>query len=478
MEGVQLLHGDCLELLKTLPENSIDSVVTDPPYHLTSIVKRFGADDAKSPQFKIGAYGVGFDPTGTGAAFARMSRGFMGKQWDGGDIAFRLETWAEVWRVLKPGGHLLAFGGTRTFARMSVAIEDAGFEIRDTIMWLYGTGFPKSHDVSKGIDRAAGAEREVVGTHHRHGGGRHNNVPDSADDSFNLCRLKPDAEIPLTKAATPEAAQWEGWGTALKPAVEPIVLARKPLSEPTVAANVLRWGTGAINVGACRVPAICSECGGTGRLNCAPQARCLKCGGLGADDYYGSGINLRSKNDYAQPLGRWPANVIHDGSDEVVGAFPHTASDDLLPHHRSIGKSQIGTFDIRDRTGEVRQTYGDSGSAARFFYSAKASKADRAGSKHPTVKPVALMRWLVRMVTPPGGVVLDLFAGSGTTGAAAMAEGFRCVLIEREKEYFEDIQRRLASGNESESHSRPRPAGGGHLDYGPLFATVAGPSAV
>jgi DNA modification methylase len=569
MEGVQLLHGDCLELLKTLPENSIDSVVTDPPYHLTSIVKRFGGEGAAPAQF------------GKDGAYARASRGFMGKTWDGGDVAFRSETWAEVLRVLKPGGHLLAFGGTRTFARMSVAIEDAGFEIRDTLMYLYGVGFPKSHSVNKKLANEtcscqsptkcglrpvrnsdvstalnAGEERRQVlqsglpqqgasvtgrsqssdndgaaqsglegwGDLSEAGGQLRQRqireVPRSSKTngaSGRLCDgtsprdgdvgwpsidaggMRPPPRPQAAKQCSDESGTlamqpqpqergvWENCGrcgkpilpdelgTALKPAVEPIVMARKPLSESTVAANVLRWGTGAINVGACRIESVDNlqrKASFGKNLNDGWRRPWMD------DPAMVAAFNERKKSRLEATPGRWPANVCHDGSYEVVGAFPHTASGDLLPHHRSIGKSQIGTFDIRDRTGEVRQTYGDSGSAARFFYSAKASKADRAGSKHPTVKPVALMRWLVRMVTPPGGVVLDLFAGSGTTGAAAMAEGFRCVLIEREKEYFEDIQRRLASGNESESHSRPRPAGGGHLDYGPLFATVAGPSAV
>ncbi len=227
---VELHCGDCLEILPTLAENSIDACVTDPPYHLTSIVKRFGTDNAAPAQF------------GKDGAYARAAAGFMGRKWDGGDVAFRVETWREVYRVLKPGAHLIAFGGTRTFHRMACAIEDAGFEIRDQIQWLYGSGFPKSHDVSKGIDRAAGAEREVLGIAGKSGSERSCMAGDFAG-----------GEYLATAAATTAARQWEGWGTALKPACEPIVLARKPLSESTVAANVLKWGTGALNIDGCRV---------------------------------------------------------------------------------------------------------------------------------------------------------------------------------------------------------------------------------
>ena len=236
---VRVLAGDCFEILKTLAANSIDAVVTDPPYHLTSIVDRFGGKNAAPAQY------------GTDGAFARVSRGFMGKQWDGGDIAQNPALWSEVLRVLKPGGHCVAFSGTRTYHRMACAIEDAGFEIRDQLAWVFGQGFPKSMDVSKGIDKAAGAEREVVGVGARHGGGRDikggklHAASDGEQDDFG--------HGVITAPATDAARQWEGWGTALKPAWEPICLARKPLSEKTVAANVLRWGTGAINVGACRV---------------------------------------------------------------------------------------------------------------------------------------------------------------------------------------------------------------------------------
>jgi len=310
IEKVSVRLGDCLEVLATLPENSVDSVVTDPPYEL----------------------------------------GFMGKSWDASGVAFSPDTWRQVMRVLKPGGHMVAFGAPKNYHRLACAIEDAGFEIRDSLMWVFGTGFPKSMNVSKAIDK-------------------------SAD----------------------EAKQWAGWGTALKPAYEPIVLARKPLSEKTVAANVLRWGTGAVNVDACRIAAP----DGVPKFNHRgePSQNC-----------YGDGRNGSNRTgEIDASTGRWPANLCHDGSEEVLELFPKDAG--------------------------------------RFFYSAKANKSDRAGSKHPTVKPVALMQWLVRMVTPPGGTVLDPFAGSGTTGQAAINESFPAILIEREQEYHDDIIRRLTAAS-------------------------------
>lgn len=425
-ESVWLYAGNCLEIIDTFPENCIDAIVTDPPYHLTSIVKRFGGENPAPAKH------------GTDGLYARASRGFMGKEWDGGDIAFRPETWAKVLRVLKPGGHLVAFSAPKCSHRMVCAIEDAGFEIRDSLQWMFGTGFPKSHDISKAIDKVLGAERVKVhvpidkvrnpksidGGHGVDGGDR---------PWMAAAREKGFHEAVSDEAVSDEAVEWQGWGTALKPAFEPICLARKPLSEATVAANVLRWGTGAINIGASRIEAndgytenAVTQSVNTARTSFAPAV-------------------VQRKLEPSRK-GRWPANVCHDGSDEVVGMFPQS-------------KGQQG--DVRgtekSRTGDENTVcYGeydakipfakrnDSGSAARFFYSAKASAKDRIGSKHPTVKPIALMRWLVRMVTPPNGVVLDPFAGTGTTGAAAEEEGFSAVLIEREDEYIADIKRRLS----------------------------------
>lgn len=352
--SITLLEGDCLERMAELDADSVDSCVTDPPYHLASIVKRFGSPDAAPAK------------AGKTGAYERASRGFMGKEWDGGDIAFRPETWAAVLRVLKPGGHLLAFGASKGFHRMAVAIEDAGFEIRDTIMWLYGTGFPKSHNLD---------------------------------------------------------GDWEGWGTALKPAFEPIIMARKPLVG-TVAANVATHGVGAINIDGCRV-----EGESTRRNNTAEMG------------YHGG--NLAAAYETGSDAGRWPANIIHDGSDEVEAAFPEAPGQQGKASSNPDSPRTRSVYGDLARADEPMEPRGDSGSASRFFYSAKATKAERAGSKHPTVKPIALMRYLCRLVTPPGGMVLDPFAGTGTTGQAAIEEGFRALLIEREDEYQADIRRRL-----------------------------------
>jgi DNA modification methylase len=412
LNGRVTLHaGNCLDRIKDIPDASIDAVVTDPPYALVSITKRFGKQGAAPCVV----------PDGKSGAYARASAGFMGKAWDVGDVAFAVEFWTEVYRVLKPGGHVLAFGGTRTVHRLTCAIEDAGFEIRDMVAWLYGSGFPKSHDVSKGIDRAAGAAREVVGSklglpvYHLHG--------HQGGEAFGEGLATTTAETRLlasqiTASATAPARQWEGWGTALKPALEPITFARKPL-EGTVAANVLAHGTGALNIAACRVGT-----DSTARRNTAEMG------------YHGG--NLAAAYSTGSDAGRWPANLIHDGSDEVVAAFPESSGGAWPASGARFGYSGGD----RKQSGARKET-ADSGSAARFFYNAKADSDDRIGSKHPTVKPVDLMRYLVRLVTPPGGTVLDPFAGTGTTGEAAFYEGFNAVLIEREEEYRADIARRM-----------------------------------
>jgi site-specific DNA-methyltransferase (adenine-specific) len=316
----------------------------------------------------------------------------MGKRWDY-DVP-SVEVWAECLRVLKHGGHLLAFAGTRTQHRMAVRIEDAGFEIRDMIAWVYGSGFPKSLDVSKAIDKAAGAEREVVGS--KVTGGIKRARPNNAEGFSNPYTVGQTA-VPVTTPATPEAKQWEGWGTALKPALEPITVARKPLIG-TVAENILQHGTGAIYVDGCRVtgePSPSVE----RRKHSAPNVS------IGATGWT-TPARPDSYNEQrlGESLGRWPANFIHDGSEEAT---------DLL------------------------------GDSARFFYCAKASKADRGENHHPTVKPTDLMRYLCRLVTPPSGIVLDPFMGSGSTGKAAMLEGFAFVGIEREAEYVEIAKARI-----------------------------------
>lgn len=440
-DSISVIHADSREALRDIPDASVDSCVCDPPYALVSIVKRYGSANAAPAKDRDGLY-------------KRAAAGFMGKQWDTGDTAFDPAFWVEVLRVLKPGAHLIAFGGTRTYHRLVCAIEDAGFEVRDQLAWLFGSGFPKSHDVSKGIDRAAGAEREVVGE-----------IPDrwtGAGSVLNFATDRAQETVRVTGApATDAAKQWQGWGTALKPAHEPICLARKPLIG-TVAANVLQHGTGALNIDASRIESEPRETtpSGMDRLNAANAAQ-----GYRPATY--------QKGTPAAPdpsLGRWPANVLHDGSEEVLRHFPETESGAMKRDVGAYAGENVTGF-LRGRSGPDNQ-HGDAGSAARFFYTAKADTEDRVSTcaecgarfvarrpdcgcrdasgqpaktrGHPTVKPVDLMAYLVKLVTPPGGLVLDPFAGSGTTGMACMREGFRAVLIEREAEYVEDIKRRLA----------------------------------
>lgn len=378
--NVDLRVGDSLEVLKGFASDSVDSIVCDPPYGLS----------------------------------------FMGKKWDYDVPSVAL--WREAMRVLKPGGHLLAFSSSRTYHRMTCAIEDAGFEVRDQIMWLYGSGFPKSLDVSKAIDKAAGAEREVIGVHKRHGGG-------SADSGSMSGPLGTASELPLTAPATDAARQWQGWGTALKPAHEPICVARKPLIG-TVVENVLTYGTGSLNINGCRVE------GGVRPL--------IKNAGKPDPRGEGFGGKFGSASEGVTSEGRWPANVIHDGSDEVVAAFPQAPGQqgDLKATGRPRPSS--GRFgDMAPPHAHVARVEDDK-SAARFFYCAKASKKDRGeGNTHPTVKPTDLMRYLCRLVTPPGGVVLDPFMGSGSTGKAAVLEGFRFIGIDMDPNYVEVARKRI-----------------------------------
>lgn len=443
--GRIVLHsGDCLAVLPTLAENSIDSCVTDPPYGLGFMGREWD---------KFGATRSGNSILNGG--------GQKAVAWNATDFQAWCEQWArKVYRVLKPGAHILAFGGTRTYHRLASAIEDAGFEIRDCIQWLYGSGFPKSLDVSKAIDRAAGAEREVVG---RKADPRYQSPADAASGSpmGNISpRINGGVNYEragfVTAPATDLARQWSGFGTALKPACEPIVLARKPLSEATVAANVLRWGCGALNIDGCRVATAPGDKGDwpiTDRRH-ADVAYTLQ----------------PTKTD--QTTGRWPANVITDGSDEVVGAFPER---DGASSNGKAGVNEIygGGWGPQPQL----PGYGDSGSAARFFYTSKADSDDRLGSKHPTVKPLDLMQYLCRLVTPPKGTVLDPFAGTGTTGEAAWREGFSAVLIEREVEYQNDIRRRmklaLSGPDERSRESIKERTKDKPQDFGPLFMGAA-----
>ena len=349
---INLLNGDCLEQMKTLPDNSVDSIVTDPPYGIS----------------------------------------FMAKRWDY-DVP-KVDVWKEAMRVLKPGGHALIACGTRTQHRMVCNIEDAGFEIRDVVSWIYGSGFPKSLNVSKAIDKAAGAERELV----------ERTRPDGKKTGKTCSGFVGGATSPELKRsdepATEAAKQWDGWGTALKPSCEFFTLARKPLSEKTVAANVLKWGTGGINIDGCRVEAGDELKSGTYQRGKGAESsmNCAKDG------------SMEKEFKYDGSKGRFPANLIHDGSQEVLDLFPETNKD----------------------------------SAARFFYCPKASKKDRdEGNTHPTVKPTALMAYLCRLITPTGGVVLDPYMGSGSTGKAAVQEGFSFVGCELDEEYYKIAKARI-----------------------------------
>ena len=398
-----LLNGDCIEQMQKLKDEGkqIDSVVTDPPYHLTSIVERYGKEGSAPAKDRDGLY-------------QRQARGFMGKEWDGGDIAFRTDTWKLAYDLLKPGGYLLAFSASRNYHRMAVAIEDAGFEIRDQIMWIYGSGFPKSLNVG------------------------------------------------------------DGWGTALKPAHEPIVMARKPL-EGTNKQNIEKYGTGGINIDGCRIQG--DDTGGERKIT---TRKSRDENNVWTDENSGMKQEANHFAD-ADPKGRYPANVMHDGSDVVQDIFPQTSKSVSTKRTRKT----IGSFGMpNDSTPE----YDDEGTAARYFYCPKTSAEERNrglesftakpmawgnqakaelkrgnldfkgnqgdGSKHnkvamrlnthPTVKPQELMKYLCRLITPKGGTILDPFMGSGSTGIAAKDEGFDFIGIEKEKEYFDIAKQRIS----------------------------------
>lgn len=432
MSAYTLHLGDCIDVLRTLADCSVDAIVTDPPYHLTT--------------GKKGGNGPASANLDSPAGRARVNTGFMGQQWDGGAIAHSVELWSEALRVLAPGGHLLAFGGSRTIHRQICAIEDAGFEIRDQLMYLYGTGFPKSLNVSKALDKAAGAARPVIGVSSVTGARSGSAIDDGAGYTPGRT-FQNDAPVMnyATAPATDAARQWDGWGTALKPAYEPIIMARKPLAKGlTVAANVTTHGTGAINIDACRVPFASAADEGESKNK---NAHADFGSGPRENAVFGQDNRARGVNGNYDPPGRWPANVLHDGSDEVIAAFPATTSVGHAPATRGAGGvSTNGHGGQRD----LAERHFDSGNAARFFYTAKTSRSDRdeglaAGANiHPTVKPTSLMAYLVRLVTPPGGTVLDMFMGSGSTGKAAMLEGFDFIGIDMTAEYVAIAEARIA----------------------------------
>lgn len=398
MARVRLIHGDCLHKLKSMPDNSIDSIVTDPPYGLK----------------------------------------LMGKKWDY-DVP-SVDIWRECLRVMKPGAHLLSFGGSRTYHRMACAIEDAGFEIRDQIMWVYSSGMPKSLDVSKAIDSCGGRPEDIrrmrMGDRYTPSGRGRINYDHGSGSAMNGVS---GSYEPKSSAAI----QWQGWGTSLKPAHEPVCVARKPLIG-TVVENVLEHGTGALNISSCLVPI--TTVADDSQLRTMQRSRRTSGDGWGMSTIAGGpGQVVRSD-------GRWPANLIRDCSDEVLACFPDS--------NGQQGKSNDGQRSKANCYGEVSDNgkeyvpRGDTGSAARFFYCAKASRADREDgldedaaresgtntvkmrrNTHPTVKPTDLMRYLCRLITPSGGTVLDPFMGSGSTGRGAVLEGFRFIGIEMDRYY-------------------------------------------
>lgn len=417
-----LCVGDNREKLKDLEDNSIDSIVTDPPYEL----------------------------------------GFMNKGWDASGIAYNVEMWKECYRVLKPGGFLLSFGGTRTYHRVACAIEDAGFELKDCIMYVFGSGFPKSHDLSKALDKELKMERtEVIG----YSRGVTVASEDNQYGGINRGSVgikQTGIDLPITAPASEIAKKYSGFGTALKPAYEPIILAKKPINAKNIASNLIKYGTGGINIDGCRV-----ECDSKGSF---PT-------GYHSTDTTVGKIRNEFRMEDRNPNGRWPANFIHDGSEEVIELFPNTKSSKPSEKNKDGGDypenhtMELG-FKKLQRTG-----FDDKGSVARFFYCAKASKQDRnegcedleekqyssdgretpnetayqrnnsvSSNNHPTVKPTELMRYLVKLVTPPDGIVLDPFMGSGSTGKAAMLEGFKFIGIELNKEYVEISKRRIEYG--------------------------------
>jgi site-specific DNA-methyltransferase (adenine-specific) len=367
----------------------------------------------------------------------------MNKKWDY-DVP-SVELWKEVYRVLKHGGHVLSFGGTRTYHRMVVNMEDAGFEIRDQIMWLYGSGFPKSHNISKAIDKIQGAEREVLGVS--------KNWRNSKRDreKFGKMEVRGKNAGLITASVTEQAKKWEGWGTALKPANEPICLARKPLSEKSIAENVLKHGTGGINIDGCRVELHDGDderLGGKGSWKTDKSGKNVYNGG-----YIGDEIKSSS-------LGRFPANIILD---EEAGKLLDEQSGILNKQAKCKTDNKSGwqnQYVGGDKVNPIeRKLYLDNGGASRFFYCAKASKTDRGlGNNHPTVKPTDLMRYLCRLITPTNGIVLDPFMGSGSTGKGAILEGFDFIGMELDPEYVEIAKARIehAQNEHSENQSQQK----------------------
>lgn len=438
MSIVTIHEGDNRASLQKLIADGVrvHSVVTDPPYGLVSVQKRFGKEGSAAAR-----------TDNNDGSFSRLSKGFMSKTWDGTQIERDPEFWKLIYDILLPGGYCFAFSGSRTGHWQAVAMELAGFIIHPMHGWVYHTGFPKAHNASKAIDKKLGYDRKVIGHEKfrdiRNGHGR------GQGDGINASSREGGPEYlmhPITEAGSDEAAQWDGWayGTqAQKPSLEPIFLAQKPFSEKTGPENLLKHGVGAVNIDGCRVPL---DGDFKSKANGRPSI-------TGLPDCY----NPENANQ-PDTEGRHPSNLILDGSDEVLSLFGES-------------KGQQGAVRGDEPSGVTKDIYGkfngrvpapvrgDTGLAARFYHqfpldiepiicNPKAGKKDRAGSKHPTVKPVALMQYLIRHITPPGGVVLDPFAGSGTTAVAAQNEGFDCILMEAEPEYIEFLKKRFNLNDE------------------------------
>ena len=458
---MKIIINDCIAAMREMEENSIDAIVTDPPYGLEFMGKTWDKLDASDAAALENAADAGGFQDGAGGNPYSRGRVRHGKKASSVAMMQWHEEWAkEALRVLKPGGYMLVFGGSRTYHSMAMGVELAGFEIRDQIQWVYGSGFPKSHNVGKAIDKAAGAKREVVETRPVNGKLAEMSAKSATHPSGNKDNYW-TGEI-LGGPITDAAKQWDGWGTALKPAHEPIVVARKPF-KGTVAANVLEHGTGAINVDGCRVP---GEKPDTTR-------------GAGGQNGAYSPIEAQGRI-LDDGKGRWPANFIHDGSEEGLEQFPTSRGQQGAVSGKEPSSKTDGVYG--EYSGRSKSTpRKDNGSAARFFYCAKPSKKEKnAGlegfeekqttgggglgseelggkfgsikapqkNSHPTVKPVALMAYLCRLVTQPGGIVLDPFLGSGSTGVAALAEGFDFIGIEREAEYAAIAEARIVNAKE------------------------------
>lgn len=455
----KLYQGNMLDMLEVIEPNTIDSIVTDPPYGLTSITKRFGKEDSAECQY------------GKDGSFQRLSKGFMGKEWDGSGIEYNIDTWKRCYEVLKPGGYLLAFGGSRTFHRIACAIEDAGFEIRDTIMWLYGSGFPKSMNIGLALDKKNGVDNRTGNIKKGVGSNNTNSMKNG---------LGASQEFAFEYEERIAQNEWQGWGTALKPSFEPIIVARKPFKGSLVD-NVIEYGVGGINIDECRV---------------GNEERTYKGCGKSNVGFIGGSFENGSKEDIEYNVsGRFPANTIltYDETDfdEVCGGFPYTKSSNVIRKNKNNPYGNKNMWNDNNCVGINTFGFNDSGSASRYFYCAKASKRDRdegcqdledtvnacsnqaiaelkrgndtfsdetnstfnkvykGKNTHPTVKPTELMQYLVRLVSPNGATILDPFNGSGSTGKAVMYENkernknYKYIGIELTEEYLPIAKARI-----------------------------------